>query len=103
MAHHFVREVEPFERGKAPDKIILGLPGPRHLRLQLQRPDRDIVDMPLAVAPRGATARRSEGPTSELQSLMRISYAVFCLKKTTTTTTRNTNQKHKRHTISSKS
>src|SRR3546814_9374565 len=27
---------------------------------------------------------RSEEPTSELQSLMRISYAVFCLKKTTT-------------------
>src|SRR3546814_4978312 len=25
---------------------------------------------------------RSEEPTSELQSLMRISYAVFCLKKT---------------------
>src|SRR3546814_5566398 len=25
--------------------------------------------------------RRSEGHTSELQSLMRISYAVFCLKK----------------------
>src|SRR3546814_8780678 len=27
---------------------------------------------------------RSEEPTSELQSLMRISYAVFCLKKTKT-------------------
>src|SRR3546814_2088615 len=27
--------------------------------------------------------RRSEEHTSELQSLMRISYAVFCLKKTT--------------------
>src|SRR3546814_7510412 len=27
--------------------------------------------------------RRSEEQTSELQSLMRISYAVFCLKKTT--------------------
>src|SRR3546814_8960867 len=27
--------------------------------------------------------RRSEEPTSELQSLMRLSYAVFCLKKTT--------------------
>src|SRR3546814_9834970 len=27
--------------------------------------------------------RRSEGHTSELQSLMRISYAVFCLKKKT--------------------
>src|SRR3546814_9815573 len=30
---------------------------------------------------------RSEEQTSELQSLMRISYAVFCLKKKTTTTT----------------
>src|SRR3546814_4251654 len=28
-----------------------------------------------------AKARRSEEHTSELQSLMRISYAVFCLKK----------------------
>src|SRR3546814_3389154 len=31
-------------------------------------------------------AKRSEEHTSELQSLMRISYAVFCLKKKTTTT-----------------
>src|SRR3546814_1909510 len=31
---------------------------------------------------------RSEEHTSELQSLMRISYAVFCLKKKKTTTTR---------------
>src|SRR3546814_8432700 len=30
--------------------------------------------------------RRSEEHTSELQSLMRISYAVFCLKKTNTKT-----------------
>src|SRR3546814_6757504 len=30
-------------------------------------------------------ARRSEEHTSELQSLMRISYAVFCLKKKQTT------------------
>src|SRR3546814_1226771 len=29
----------------------------------------------------GRLARRSEEHTSELQSLMRISYAVFCLKK----------------------
>src|SRR3546814_1207732 len=35
-------------------------------------------------------AARSEEHTSELQSLMRISYAVFCLKtKTSTTTTQN--------------
>src|SRR3546814_5472284 len=31
----------------------------------------------------GAEFERSEEHTSELQSLMRISYAVFCLKKTT--------------------
>src|SRR3546814_4947458 len=30
---------------------------------------------------RGSCERRSEEHTSELQSLMRISYAVFCLKK----------------------
>src|SRR3546814_9788719 len=34
---------------------------------------------------------RSEEHTSELQSLMRISYAVFCLKK------KNTRKKHHRH------
>src|SRR3546814_3919100 len=32
-------------------------------------------------AHRRLTCRRSEEHTSELQSLMRISYAVFCLKK----------------------
>src|SRR3546814_8039668 len=44
---------------------------------------------------------RSEEHTSELQSLMRISYAVFCLKKKTKTTTiillqqtTHTNNKH---------
>src|SRR3546814_8126916 len=31
--------------------------------------------------PQGEAAFRSEEHTSELQSLMRISYAVFCLKK----------------------
>src|SRR3546814_7499588 len=33
--------------------------------------------------PRNTASRRSEEHTSELQSLMRISYAVFCLKKNT--------------------
>src|SRR3546814_8599831 len=36
--------------------------------------------------------RRSEEHTSELQSLMRISYAVFCLKKKKTQTTNYTKQ-----------
>src|SRR3546814_7531308 len=34
-----------------------------------------------------APSARSEEHTSELQSLMRISYAVFCLKKNNNTTT----------------
>src|SRR3546814_4690435 len=34
-----------------------------------------------AAKERAERARRSEEHTSELQSLMRISYAVFCLKK----------------------
>src|SRR3546814_8885861 len=63
-----------------------------------------------AAAPSGRTARgaprpgapRSEEHTSELQSLMRISYAVFCLKKkqknikknNTTTKTEDVQQAH---------
>src|SRR3546814_4079145 len=40
-------------------------------------------------------ATRSEEHTSELQSLMRISYAVFCLTKNTTKTTpRHTQRLH---------
>src|SRR3546814_10454515 len=37
-----------------------------------------------ALPPPRLQVRRSEEHTSELQSLMRISYAVFCLKKKTT-------------------
>src|SRR3546814_7973071 len=43
--------------------------------------------------------QRSEEHTSELQSLMRISYAVFCLKKKITTNTQqpNTTNKNAHH------
>src|SRR3546814_7495883 len=48
----------------------------------------------ISVAPRNEPqsdqSSRSEEHTSELQSLMRISYAVFCLKKKTITTKVNT-------------
>src|SRR3546814_4689501 len=46
----------------------------------------------LKLAPKKSWAMscRSEEHTSELQSLMRISYAVFCLKKKNKTSTRNT-------------
>src|SRR3546814_10154182 len=42
-----------------------------------------LADVPIAVSAVTAEtlANRSEEHTSELQSLMRISYAVFCLKK----------------------
>src|SRR3546814_4220284 len=49
----------------------------RHSRRQGQRRARQL-DQPTPQLP------RSEEHTSELQSLMRISYAVFCLKKKTT-------------------
>src|SRR3546814_1157693 len=39
-------------------------------------------------------AQRSEEHTSELQSLMRISYAVFCLNKKTNTTRHQTRPPH---------
>src|SRR3546814_2558437 len=39
------------------------------------------VDSPADILNRGVAHDRSEEHTSELQSLMRISYAVFCLKK----------------------
>src|SRR3546814_10828774 len=56
--------------------------GGRRARLHAPRPpapDPRAADGDAAVAARGV--HRSEEHTSELQSLMRISYAVFCLKK----------------------
>src|SRR3546814_10746568 len=47
---------------------------------------------PLAVVPR--VLGRSEEHTSELQSLMRISYAVFCLKKKIHTKTHDSTINH---------
>src|SRR3546814_5232328 len=52
------------------------------------------ADHPLVIAAGDlllASDARSEEHTSELQSLMRISYAVFCLKKKTQKTTNKTN------------
>src|SRR3546814_9940244 len=46
---------------------------------------------PVVCTPRDALESRSEEHTSELQSLMRISYAVFCLKK------KKTNNKNYTH------
>src|SRR3546814_4149059 len=50
----------------------------RHFRISISESAR-----PILMAKRACllSASRSEEHTSELQSLMRISYAVFCLKK----------------------
>src|SRR3546814_3381935 len=53
-----------------PDAVFIGF---RHQQIAGAGPDRNAV--------------RSEEHTSELQSLMRISYAVFCLKKKKNSTT----------------
>src|SRR3546814_2986052 len=45
-------------------------------------------------APGPHPADRSEEHTSELQSLMRISYAVFCLKKKNHTSTHHNEHRH---------
>src|SRR3546814_3027978 len=51
-----------------------------------------------AAAHRDAWGRRSEEHTSELQSLMRISYAVFCLKKKKRDNDRKSRRIHKERT-----
>src|SRR3546814_4519065 len=52
------------------------------LRLHLRRSDRQALATQPDPLP-GPHQHRSEEHTSELQPLMRISYAVFCLKKKT--------------------
>src|SRR3546814_7100017 len=70
------------------DDLPDGLPAARRSRRQpcprkpRHRPSPDYCRQIRAT---GAAAIRSEEHTSELQSLMRISYAVFCLKKKKTT------------------
>src|SRR3546814_4754180 len=69
--------VDPFERGEDvrpdhPDRLEIA--GPAVIIARQHDEERRGVD--------GAViAARSDEHTSELQSLMRISYAVFCLKK----------------------
>src|SRR3546814_3646614 len=53
---------------------------PRHGELPVCRPNRPLRQ-PASSAAKQSFPMRSEEHTSELQSLMRISYAVFCLKK----------------------
>src|SRR3546814_2177287 len=70
---------------------VIAMPGLGQLKRAgclLGRPARRVMGMD--DAEEAGTAGRSEEHTSELQSLMRISYAVFCLKKKTTTNIQKT-------------
>src|SRR3546814_8141584 len=62
---------------------------------QLGQDDSDEAEPTAAGQPTGPPAVRSEEHTSELQSLMRISYAVFCMKKKTTSTTKSDTKNRK--------
>src|SRR3546814_4769777 len=85
-----------FRPGAPKAQALLGLPRPIHLYvgrvaveknirafLELALPGSKVVvgDGPQRAELQAAFPERSEEHTSELQSLMRISYAVFCLKK----------------------
>src|SRR3546814_6766349 len=60
----------------------------REVHLALQDARQDVAALRVGAELHQRRADRSEEHTSELQSLMRISYAVFCLKKKKTHTTR---------------
>src|SRR3546814_7050363 len=71
--------------------------GDRHqdLRQHQRQHDQAGDARPAGKAVAGQRPRaRSEEHTSELQSLMRISYAVFCLKKKRDNTTKEDNTQH---------
>src|SRR3546814_5933633 len=76
------------EETKDPPDAFVALPLPRSvLRPAIDDPQDVLperaVQIALDGAPGSAARPRSEEPTSELQSLMRTSYAVLCLKKKT--------------------
>src|SRR3546814_1127669 len=75
----------PAEAALAEDRAALSegrlLPHRPARTSRRRRTARHLVDRRLLRPPERALLPRSEEHTSELQSLMRISYAVFCLKK----------------------
>src|SRR3546814_1267612 len=87
----------------APDdrtgRLAHRMPGQRHplavgFHVELLQVGREALEA-LVVGQHRLRAERSEEHTSELQSLMRISYAVFCLKKKKKMKRYHTNNTHK--------
>src|SRR3546814_960092 len=74
-ARHRSRQRPARVRQERPLRSLRAAGRRRHAAAGHQAPD--VISVPDDVA----VVHRSEEHTSELQSLMRISYAVFCLKK----------------------
>src|SRR3546814_7765685 len=82
-AHLGMRQIVQLARGILPGRLVVGIVNclcDHVLAVSypaiITRNGEDSANLPGAAAD-----KRSEEHTSELQSLMRISYAVFCLKK----------------------
>src|SRR3546814_5588992 len=75
-------EIDDEQRPRS--RLVAGHAGKGHVEGGAVWQSRECVDAraPFPVGDTLVTTKRSEEHTSELQSLMRISYAVFCLKKT---------------------
>src|SRR3546814_1614979 len=71
-----------FDRATGLEAPLIRPPSRRaHAQLRLRGDTHISTRARKTVSPASSTTPRSEEHTSELQSLMRISYAVFCLKK----------------------
>src|SRR3546814_3964655 len=101
ITRHSIQPRQPSSSG-APMRSTGSMDSPSICDLSRSRPDTDPTAKAAAATARDGTFRenspepstRSEEHTSELQSLMRISYAVFCLKKNITTRDRESLQHH---------
>src|SRR3546814_9194499 len=80
--------LQPRDRGQAPGRFAA-----QALRLHAGAG----FAQPVVAGQLGGRLVRSEEHTSELQSLMRISYAVFCLKKKKKNTTYTNKKDRERH------
>src|SRR3546814_9621307 len=83
------QEAQSFERNSARPRSVSGVAGDcagcRCCSCHRAKSDCDMAMAYIAILACCSPQNRSEEHTSELQSLMRISYAVLCLKKKTTT------------------
>src|SRR3546814_4650909 len=87
LVHHMDKKGGQFSRIDLSQRIAMLAEPDKQVRCRATRRARPkrIAAQGFASRDQHLDKRRSEEHTSELQSLMRISYAVFCLKKTKTT------------------